>query len=191
MQTRTNSNIMAKRPHASDKGRESRTRKLTGLGRLTKEGRNWWTEPTEKVGACIKDLVNRIDQTNSGYRLRMMRYARMYGSYETLGLTNSFNYNYSNTQTNNLPTYNIVQSGVDTIASKIVRDNPAPYFITSGADYFTKLRAEKQTQFVQGGFAEMKLYELANNKTFRDGAVYGLAALQFEYQNWTDDKKIV
>jgi len=183
-------NITARRPNPAAKGREPRVRKLSGIGRLSKDDKNWWREPTEKVGECVKNLVNRIDQTNAGYRLRMMRYARMYGSYENLGLTNSFNYNYSNTQTNNLPTYNIVQSGVDTIASKIVRDNPAPYFVTSGADYFTKLRAEKQTQFVQGGFSEMGLYDLANNKTFRDAAVYGLGAIQFDYEDWTDDKKI-
>lgn len=188
--TTTSPNVTAYRPNASSRGREPRTRKLSGLGRLSKEDKNWWTEPTEKVGACIKALVNRIDQTNAGYRQRMMRYARMYGSYENLGLTNSFNYNYSNTQTNNLPTYNIVQSGIDTIMSKIVRDNPAPYFITSGADYFEKLRAEKQTEFCQGGFYEMGLYDLANNKTFRDAAVYGLAATQFEYEDWTEDKKI-
>jgi hypothetical protein len=186
----TSSNITARRPNASDKGREPRVRKLTGLGRLTKAEKNWWNEPADKVGAAVKNLVARIDQTNAGYRQRMMRYARMYGSYENLGLTNSFNYNYSNTQTNNLPTYNIVQSGVDTLSSKIVRDNPAPYFITSGADYFEKLRAEKQTEFTQGSFYAMGLYDLANNKTFRDAAVYGLGAIQFEYENWTDDKKL-
>jgi hypothetical protein len=192
MQTQTNNgNITARRPNLSSRGREARVRKLSGLGRLTKEDRDWFDQPTDKVGACIANRVNRIDQNNAGYRQRMMRYARMYGSYENLGLSNSFNYNYANTQTNNLPTYNIVQSMVDTVASKIVRDNPAPYFITSGADYFTKLRAEKQTQFVQGCFQTMGLYEIANNKTFRDSSVYGLGAVQFEYQDWTDDKKIV
>jgi hypothetical protein len=184
------SNVTARRPNLSSKGREPRTRKLTGVTGVSRAERNWWELPTDKVGGAIRNLVNRIDQTNAGYRQRMMRFARMYGSYENLGLTNSFNYSVSNTQTNNLPTYNIVQSMVDTLGSKITRDNPAPYFITSGADYFEKLRAEKQTQFVQGGFYEMGLYDLANNKTFRDSAVYGLGAVQFEYQNWTDDKKI-
>lgn len=191
MQAQTSSsNITARRPNLSSKGREPRTRKLTGLRTLSKEDKNWWDEPADKIGACVANVVNRIDQVNSGYRQRMMRYARMYGSMENLGLTSSFNTNYSNTQTNNLPTYNIIQSGLDTIASKIVRDNPAPYFITSGADYFTKLRAEKQTQFVQGGFAEMGLYDLANNRTFYDAGTYGLGAIQFEYEDWTDDKKI-
>lgn len=185
----TSSNVTARRPDPRRKGREPRKRKLSGLGRLSPQDRNWWHEPIDKVGECIKNLVNRIDQTNAGYRQRMMRYARMYGSYENLGLTSQFNSG-QNTQTNNLPTYNIVQSMVDTIASKIVRDNPAPYFITSGADYMTKLRAEKQTQFVQGGFSEMGLYDIANNKTFRDSAVYGLGAIQLEYEDWTDDKKI-
>lgn len=183
----TTSNVTARRPNLSSKGREPRVRKLTGLGGLNKEDRNWWKADTASVGECVKNLVHKIDQINSGYRERMMRFARMYGSYENLGLTSSFNSSV-NQQTNNLPTYNIVQSGVDTLASKIVRDNPAPYFITSGADYFTKLRAEKQTQFVQGGFQEMALYDLANNKTFRDASVYGLAAIQQEYEGWHKEK---
>lgn len=174
------SNVKAIRPKSGDP-KNARFRSLTGLGRLSADDRSWFDAEDDKIAGAIGNIVQRLDQNNSGYRLRMMRYARMYGSYENLGLTNSFNYNYSNTQTNNLPTYNLVQSCVDTVASKIVKDNPAPYFITSGADYFTKLKAEKQTQFVQGGFESIGLYELANNKVFRDAAVYGLGALQFEY----------
>lgn len=177
----TSSNVRAMRPGPRNL-QNARVRSLTGLQKLTPQNRAWFDAPTEDVGACISSVVNRIDQNNAGYRQRMMRYARMYGSYDSLGLTNSFNYSVNNTaQTNNLPTYNMVQSAVDTVASKIVRDNPEPYFITSGADYFEKLKAETATKFVQGGFESIGLYDLANNKVFRDAAVYGLGALQFEY----------
>lgn len=184
----TSSNVTARRPDLSSKGREARTRKLTGIGRLTKEEKNWWDAEDRDVGSAVTNVVGRIDQTNAGYRERMMRFARMYGNYEALGITQSFNSGNSTTQTNNIPTYNIVQSGIDTLASKIVRDNPAPFFVTSGADYFEKLRAEKQTEFTQGSFYEMGLYDLANNHTFHDGATYGLAAINFDYENWYEDK---
>lgn len=182
----TSSNIRAVRPKSGDP-RNARMRSLSGLGKLTPQNRAWFDSPPESVGANISALVNRIDNNNSGYRQRMMRYARMYGSYENLGLGNGNNYA-NNAQTNNIPTYNMIQSAVDTVASKIVRDNPEPYFITSGADYFTKLKAEHQTKFVQGGFESIGLYDLANNKVFRDAGVYGLGALQLEYCE--DDNEI-
>lgn len=191
MNQTSSANVTARRPNLSSRGREARVRKLSGMGRRDPTKRDWWNLPKDQIAAGITDIVNRIDQTNSGWKKRMMRYARMYGNDENLGLSNSASLNQGNSQTNNLPTYNIIQSGVDTLASKIVRDDPSPYYITNGADYFTKLRAEKQTQFTQGVFYSSGLYALARNKIFRDAAVYGRGVVQFEYQDWTKDKKIV
>lgn len=164
----------------------TRTRDVSGSRTaLTSDMTTWYDQPTETIGGVISQLVQRIDDNNYEQRERFMRYARLYGNYEALGWANLSNVNRSE-QSNNRPVYNIIQSSVDTVNSKIARDNPAPYFITSGADYFDKLKAEKMTQFCQGLFQNMDLYDLANNKVFRDASVYGLGALQFVHNKHTN-----
>ena len=163
--------------HETNVEPERRYRDLSG--RDADAWKDWWNLPPEKIGGAIAQLVDRIDTNNYEERNRFMRYARLYGNYEALGWAGLSAANRSD-QSNNKPVFNIVQSSVDTVNSKIARDNPAPYFITSGADYFDKLKAEKQTQFTIGIFQEMGLYDIANNKVFRDGSTYGLGGIEFD-----------
>lgn len=176
-------NIKLQRPgknSAIKKNGKERRLKLTGVNAISDDMRQWWDKPEDQIAGCIASLVHRIDRNNVEYRERFMRFARLYGNYEALGFANLTSTN-TFQNTNNLPVYNIIQSAVDVVNSKICRDNPAPYFITSGANYFDKLKAEKMTQFTQGCFQQMDLYEKANNKVFRDASVYGLGALHFFY----------
>ena len=161
---------------------ESRYKNLNGN---SDEWKDWWLMPSDKVGGAVAQVVDRIDVNNYEERNRFMRYARLYGNYEALGWSQLSSANRSDT-TSNKPVYNIIQSSVDTVNSKVARDNPAPYFITSGADYFDKLKAEKQTQFVAGIFQEMGLYDIANNDVFRDGCVYGLGGIEFSLNPQTN-----
>lgn len=170
------SNVQVKKPKKDMKN--ARKRSVSGSNYLSDDMLHWWEQPTEKIGGAIAQLVQRIDDNNYELRERFMRYARLYGNYEALGWANLSNVNRSE-QSNNRPVYNIIQSCVDTVHSKVARDNPQPYFITSGADYFDKLKAEKMTQFVQGIWQADDFYEKANNKVFRDASVYGLGGVQF------------
>ena len=158
--------------------KNARTRQVGATSYLSKDEQNWYLQDEHKLADSVMAVVQRIDDNNYDLRERFMRYARLYGNYESLGWVSLSGANRAE-QTNNRPVYNIIQSCIDTVNSKIARDNPAPYFITSGADYFDKLKAEKMTQFVQGIFQESHLYEKANNKVFRDACVYGLGGLQF------------
>jgi hypothetical protein len=158
--------------------KNQRSVSVSGSNTLTRQDQNWYMLPEEKIAGAIQQVVQRIDDNNYDLRERFMRYARLYGNYESLGWVSLSGANRAE-QTNNRPVFNIIQSCIDTVNSKVARDNPSPYFITSGADYFDKLKAEKMTQFVQGIFQESKLYEISNNKVFRDACVYGLGGLQF------------
>jgi hypothetical protein len=153
-------------------------RRFRSLNGSAEDYQDWWTLPDDRVGGAIAQLVDRIDDNNYQQRNDFMRYARLYGNYEALGWSGLTPGGGANS-TGNRPVYNIIQSGIDTVNSKVARDNPAPYFITSGADYFDKLKAEKQTQFVNGVFQECGLYEIANNDVFRDGSLYGLGGIEW------------
>lgn len=156
--------------------------KSSGLRRLSDESRNWWELDEDKIGPALQQIVETIDNNNNIVREKFVVNAQMYGNYDSMGI-NSWGYDAIDAGVNNYPVYNVVQSAVDTVHSKIARDNPKPYFITSGADYFVKLRAEKMTQFVQGVFQENNLYDLANNKVFRDASIFGTGALQWSLNN--------
>ena len=176
------SNVKLNRPTSNSTikktGKEKKI-KITGVNRLDDSVMRWWDLSEDEIAGAIAQLVVRIDQNNVDYRELFMRYARLYGNYEALGFNNLSN---SGAQrTNNFPVYNVIQSAVDVVNSKICRDNPTPYFITSGANYFDKLKAEKMTQFTQGIFQQMDFYDIANNKVFRDASVYGLGAVHFFY----------
>jgi hypothetical protein len=158
---------------------KARKRQVSGAQALSNDDKNWYDLPTDRIGGAIMQIVARIDENNYDLRERFMRYARLYGNYEALGWVSLSGANRTE-QTNNRPVFNVIQSSIDTVNSKVARDNPQPYFITSGANYFDKLKAEKMTQFVQGIFQANKLYDIANNRVFRDASIYGLGGIQFE-----------
>lgn len=176
---------IVKRPKPKP-SKQTRQITVSGSGSLSDDILRWWDQPEEKIGGAISSLVQRIDDNNYELRERFMRYARLYGNYEALGWANLSNVNRSE-QSNNRPVFNIIQSCVDTVHSKVARDNPQPYFITSGADYFDKLKAEKMNQFVQGVFQATDFYDIANNKVFRDASVYGLGGVQWTLNKNTND----
>jgi hypothetical protein len=168
--------VTMKRPKSNKVGR---TVKISGHQTLSDDMTHWWDQDESNIANCIAGLVQRIDDNNYNEREQFMRFARMYGNYEALGYSNITSATRSE-QTSNRPVYNIIQSCVDTVHSKVARDNPQPYFITSGADYFDKLKAENMTKFCQGVFEVSNFYQIANNKVFRDASVYGLGAVQWE-----------
>lgn len=174
--SKSNPKVVVKRPKSNKVGR---TVKISGHNSLTDAMTHWWEQDEHNIANCIASLVQRIDDNNYDLREQFMRFARMYGNTEALGYS-TLNTAMRGEQTSNRPVYNIIQSCVDTVHSKVARDNPAPYFITSGADYFDKLKAEKMTQFCQGVFEVSDFYQIANNKVFRDASVYGLGAVQWE-----------
>lgn len=164
------------------KGETTEVREINGFKTFADENKHWYDLPEEQIAAAIKQVVTQIDDNNRDLSNINQTYAGMYGNLTSWGTVNtSFGSGDAGFDSaTNLPSYNVVQSSVDTIAAKITKDNPKPVFLTTGAqDYFTRLKAEKQTQFVQGIFDHAKVYDKANNSVFRDGAVYGLGALLF------------
>jgi hypothetical protein len=54
---------------------------------------------------------------------------------------------------------NIVQSACDTLVSKLMKNSPRPMFLTDGADWSARKRAEKRTRFILGAFHATKTYQ--------------------------------
>lgn len=138
----------------------------------------WWKKKTnafEDVFAYVRTL-----DTKQSYRQAdNVRNMRLYGnmSYET---TSAYNYLRSepSSSTQNRVTLNIVQSMVDTAVAKITKNKPRPFFLTDGADFKIRRRAEKLTKFVEGQFYATNYYDLSA-QAFLDACIMGTGALKF------------
>lgn len=74
--------------------------------------------------------------------------------------------------------YNVVCSVGDTITAKLVKNLPAPEFVTNGADYKIRRATKKRNKFVKGALHDSGFYR--NMAEFvKSGCVGGTSALKF------------
>lgn len=81
------------------------------------------------------------------------------------------------------PTFNIVQSSIDTLISRISQSRPSPVFLTDNSDYKERNLAKKLNNFILGEFYQTKAYE-KGTIALRDALVTGTGILKiFESQD--------
>jgi hypothetical protein len=84
------------------------------------------------------------------------------------------------------PTFNIIQSCVDTLVSRISQSRPAPVFLTDNSDYKERNLAKKLNNFILGEFYQTKTYDKGAT-ILRDALVEGTGCLKV-YE--TEDDKV-
>lgn len=135
----------------------------------------WWeAKEGNKAAALLLTSAAYLKETQ-GYRFRdAALYARLYGNQNL--------YSFAGTNLNKLgesrgiptdrPTFNLVQSTVDTLVSRISQSRPAPVFLTEDGDYKQRNLAKKLNNFIQGEFFNTKAYE-KGTIALRDALVEG------------------
>ena len=146
--------------------------------------KQWWNLSKDEMAAAISGGINFLQKRQETRRAQMLASARLYGNLSIMGLNG---YSYSRLAggqggTNNRITYNVVQSAVDTIVSKISKNRPSPLFLTSGGDYKLQRKAKKLTKFCEGIFYENKANEMMP-ACFRDACVFGTGAIHVFSEN--------
>lgn len=116
----------------------------------------WWR------AANKKDLTQQLlgtaaylkEQQQYRYRQASM-FARLYSNYPLYGW-GGMNLSSMNKSTNQLPadrpTFNLVQSCIDTKVSRLTQSRPRPMFLTDGGDYKQRNLAKQLNNFIQGEF---------------------------------------
>ena len=140
----------------------------------------WW-KAGSKADLCGEMLgTAAFLKETQAYRQRQTAiWARLYGN---MSLFNFIGSNISKMdQTHGLPTdrptFNVVQSCVDTLVSRISQSRPAPVFLTDNGDYKERNLAKKLNNFTLGEFYQTKMYEKAS-KILRDALVTGTGCLK-------------
>lgn len=127
------------------------------------------------------------DSQNYRYRQAAV-YARLYGNQSLFNFVGS-NMAKMDNQTGlplDRPTFNLIQSSIDTLVSKIGQSRPSPVFLTDGSNYKERSRAKKLNHFVQGEFYQTKAYDKGVT-SLRDALIEGTGCLKV-YQ--TADNKV-
>lgn len=149
----------------------------------------WWLESDDQLCEAIHQTVTAIEFAQSYLNNLRVIFARLYGNYEILGYQYQMvgaGRNGSNQQSSNRLALNVIQSVIDTCASKIAKDQPKMSFVTTGSDdYFLKLRATKLTKYMAGLFKQAEVYK-NSEAVFRDACIAGTGYLKI----FEEDDKI-
>lgn len=155
----------------------------------TKRAFRWWEagskrELTEQIlttAAYLKDNQNYITRQTGIY-------ARMYGNQSLFNFAGNATSKLDNPQTLPLdrPTFNLVQSCIDTMVARISQNRPSPIFLTDGSDYKERKLSKQLNSFILGEFYQTKTYDKAAIM-LRDACVTGTGILKI-YES--EDRKV-
>ena len=134
----------------------------------------WWMLEGQQAADGISSVLNRMRDNQTLRHTQWVISARLYGN---LAPTSLAGVSFSKLATaqpalRDRVSYNVIQSCVDTVVSKIGKNRPRPLFLTSGGDYRAQRRAKGLNAFCDGLFYENNTHKLGVS-VFRDAAVWG------------------
>jgi len=156
-------------------------RSFSAAGRSTSEAagagslnQRWWLLEGDKAADSISATLNRMRDNQTLRHTQWVISARLYGNLAPTSLAGVSFSKLATTQPalRDRVSYNLIQSIVDTVTSKVGKSRPRPYFLTSGGDYRQQRRAKGLNAFLDGLLYENTTHQLGTT-VFRDAAVWG------------------
>lgn len=149
----------------------------------------WWK--AEDDGQLARELCGNLAylKTNQTYRMRQLAVdIRLYCGLSVYSYAGSNVSKMDRTKTlpDDRPTFNLIQACTDTLVSRLTQNEPAPKFLTDGADYKQRHLAQELNRFILGEFYQTKAYS-KGAKALRDAIVMGPGLLKV-YRG--DDNKV-
>lgn len=138
------------------------------------EWRRWWTLKQDELPEAISRVIGFLHSSQTGRMTQLDMGTRLYGNVSLMGL-NGLSYSrlvQRTRATTDRLTYNVIQSAIDTLTSKIGKNKPRPLFLTSGGDWRQQQKAKNLGKFVDGIFYENDAYH-QGSIMFRDACIWG------------------
>ena len=147
---------------------------LEGRGKTAIQRRDWWRMTAHEAADSISHSIRFLIGNQSNRIQQYVTSTRLYGGLHLVGLQGFSYANLSNTKAagKDRLTRNIAQSVTDTITSKIGKNKPRPFFLTSGGDWQLQYKAKRLNRLIDGVFFENHAYDMGMI-TFRDACVLG------------------
>lgn len=150
--------------------------------------KRWWRAESinERANELISSAVYLKDNQQQRYR-SVALYARLYSNQPLFGpaggtLQKSMT---SNQLPVDRPTMNVIQSGIDTLVSRITQSRPRPVFLTDNGDYKARSLGKQMNDFIQGEFHNIDAYRLGE-LLLRDACVLGTGVIKI----YEKDKRV-
>jgi len=146
--------------------------------------KRWWNLAGDELSNSVQKVVKTLIGYDSARLTQCQIGSKLYNNISLMGLNGLSFTRPSNNMTGQKDrvTYNIVQSGIDTVVAKMSKNRPKPMFLTSGGDYKIQRRAKKLDQFVEGVFYENKVYNMGMDAMLH-AAVLGDGFVQVFHEN--------
>src|SRR5579863_2500254 len=150
----------------------------------------WWTLDEDEMAPAIAATLKFI-QRHQGTRIEQLTVStRLYGNssvYNLMGtaFTRAASVN-SNPMSQRI-SYNIIESVIDTLESKMAKNEVVPTYITNGGDWNVQKKAKQLTKFTQGLFYQEQVHKKSIHN-WKDGGVWGDG---FAYVYEKDDKACI
>lgn len=146
--------------------------------------KKWWTADKDRLFESIWPLVNSIRQSQSTRHTSNIKFYNLYSNQSLNNLT-AASYSYGNSMGSYFGesarlTYNVVKSCIDTARSKIAKEKPRPFFLTTDGNWLLQQKSKKLNNFIlglfdqmgQGGLVRESLYDIGN-EVFLDACISG------------------
>lgn len=150
---------------------------------------DWWTAGSDKeMSEQMLSTAVFLKESQLNRQRKIAIFAKLYGNQSLFNFigTSVGKLNETSSLPLDRPTFNLVQSCVDTVVSRIGQNKPTPVFLTDGSDYKQRNLAKKLNNFIAGEIYQTKSYEKAV-LVLRDCLVTG-AGIAHVYKN--DDNKV-
>lgn len=143
---------------------------------------NWYKKTKSQLAESLFSLVKSLRTEQSFRQDENFKHLKLYGNMEAYSLKNYGFYRAEPAASVvNRVTLNIVQSMIDTVVSKLVKNKPRPLFLTDNGDWEMQRKAKKLTQFVDGQFYASDYYA-KRAMAIQDSCIFGTGALKFYRQ---------
>lgn len=149
----------------------------------------WWKADNDLQLAAQLCGTGSYLKTSQTYRIRQLAVSiRLYCGLSVYSYAGSNVSKMDRTKSlpDDRPTFNLIQSCVDTLLSRLTQNRPEPKFLTDGADYRQRHLAQELNRFILGEFYQTHIYE-KSAMMLRDGLTTGTGVLKI-YRG--DDNKV-
>lgn len=138
--------------------------------------RRWWTLEPDEAAKSIEDIVRLLQGAQAARTAQSKFSARLYGNLPVagagaVGLTTAQMGAALNALKETI-SYNLVASVGETAQSRLAKNKPKPFFLTSGGTWEQQRKAKKLNKLVEGIFYETKMYDQSPRR-FIEAFVFG------------------
>lgn len=136
----------------------------------------WWKSETDfELAQNIAGTMKFLEEHQSARQEQLRVSTRLYGNVSVSNLAGAALTRATSSNANPMNqriAFNLCQSVIDTLVSKIAKNKVTPTFVTSGGVWKMQRKAEKLSKFVDGVFYENKAHRLQVMQ-FLDAAIWG------------------